>query len=667
MWKCLLIICLLAGGRTAAQTCTGGLGDPIVDITFGQGTGFGPALATGITNLTYQAADCPNDGYYTIANHTSDCFGDTWFSLSQDHTGNPNGYMMLINASFQPSNFYVQTVNGLCGGTSYQFAAWILNLDLGKPEIQPDITFSIEKTDGTVLQSFTTGAIAQPSLPVWNQYAFYFNTPPGINTVVLRMSNNAPGGIGNDIALDDITFRAAGASIQNTVVGFLSDTLNLCVNAQPTLNIDASVESCYPSESMQWQESVDTGKTWADILGATTDAITRAPTAAGLYLYRLSVAQTGNLGIATCEVESQPVEVIVNPIPNPAISIALASGINCVGSPVTINATATDGGATPFYQWLVNGSVVTSGNGGPTESFTSSSLDNGDIVSATMQSDAFCLSGSGNATSNSITVPIIPIPVTAVSIAASETQICADSVVVFTATPDNGGTDPHYKWQVNGVNAGGDSAVFDDGGLRNGDVVDVAMTADLACSLPVTATQGVTMTIYPLPVIDMDTAIVIAGGSGVQLDPAVTGNIASFSWTPTNGIEDANSMTPVVKPVSTTAYTLSVVTADGCKASATEKVEVFYDVRLPAAFTPNGDGHNDVFRVPPSIPVTIRRFAVYNREGLLVFYTSNVALGWDGTYDGRPQPAGTYVWFVEYNDPLTKRVGEKQGTVILIR
>lgn len=667
MWKCLLIICLIAGEKAAAQTCTGGLGDPIVDITFGQGPGAGAALPSGITNLTYQAADCPNDGYYTIANHTTDCFGDTWFSLTQDHTGNPNGYMMLINASFQPSNFYVQTVSGLCGSTSYQFAAWILNLDRGAPEIQPDITFSIEKTDGTILQSFTTGTIAQPSLPVWNQYAFYFNTPPGINTVVLRMINNAPGGIGNDIALDDITFRAAGASIQNTVIGFPTDTLNFCVDAQPTLNISATVESCYPSESMQWQESVDAGKTWTDILGATADGITRTPTAAGLYLYRLSVAQTGNLGISTCEVESRPVEVDVNPIPNPAISIALASDTNCIGSPVIINATTSGGGATPFFQWLVNGSVVSSGNGGPAESFTSSTFNNGDLVSATMRSDAPCLVGSGNATSNPITVPIIPIPVTAVTVAASETQICADSVVVFAATPMNGGLVPRYQWQVNGVNAGGDSAVFDDGGLRNGDVVNVSMTADLACSGPVTATQGVTMTIYPLPVIDMDTAIVIAGGSGVRLDPAVTGTIASFGWTPTNGILDANSMTPVVKPVSTTAYTLAVVTDDGCKASATEKVEVFYDVRLPAAFTPNGDGHNDVFRVPPGIPVTIRQMAVYNRQGLMVFYSNNVALGWDGTFDGHPQPAGTYVWFVEYNDPLTKAVGEKQGTVILIR
>lgn len=667
MRKCLLIICLCAGLGTAAQTCTGGLGDPIVDITFGQGAGWGPPLAAGITNLGFQAADCPEDGYYTIANRTADCFVDSWWSLTQDHTGNPKGYFMLINASYQPSQFYVETVDGLCGNTSYQFAAWVLNLIRGQQEIEPNITFRIEKTDGTVLQTFDTGNIPQTNSPIWNQYAFYFNTPPGINTVVLRMINNAPGGIGNDIALDDITFRTAGASIENTVVGYPSDTLNLCVNAQPTLNINAMVESCYPSTSMQWQESVDTGKTWSDLAGALSTGLSRAPTAGGLYLYRLSVAQSGNLGIATCEVESQPVEVNVIPVPNPAISIALASDTNCAGSPVTINATVTDPGPNPFYQWLVDGTVISSSSGGVIKSLMSYPLQNGQIVTAKMQSDAACLTGSGYAASNAIVVPVIPIPVTAVSVAASAVQICADSIVVFTATPDNGGAGPHYQWQVNGVKAGGDSSVFDDAGLRNGDVVNVSMTADLVCSQAVQDPQGVTMTIYPLPAISMDTAIVIAGGSSVRLAPAVTGDIASFSWTPLTGIEDAGSMTPVVKPVGTTAYTLRVVTLDGCKAAATEKVEVFYDVRLPEGFTPNGDGHNDLFRVPPGIPVVIRRFAVYNRQGEMLFYTTNVGDGWDGTYRGQPQPAGTYVWFVEYNDPVTKRMAEKQGTVLLIR
>lgn len=663
----MLIICLLAAVGAAAQTCTGGLGDPIVDITFGQGTGWGPPLAGGTTNLNYQAADCPNDDYYTIANHTSNCFNNSWFSITQDHTGNPNGYFMLINASYQPSQFYIQRVDGLCGNTNYQFAAWVLNMVQGRQEIEPDITFIIEKTDGTVLQSFETGNIPQTASPTWNQYAFYFTTPPGINTVVLRMINNAPGGIGNDIALDDITFRTAGASIASTVAGYPSDTVNLCINAQPTLNIGAAVESCYPATSMQWQESVDTGKTWSDLAGELSNGLSRPPTAAGLYLYRLSVAQAGNLGIATCEVESQPIEVNVIPTPNPAVSITLSSDTICAGSPVTFYATVTDPGTDAAFRWMVDGVVVNSSSGGVLQPLTSSTLQNGQLVTATMQSDAVCLEGSGYATSNEIVVPIIPIPVTAVSVAASATRICADSLVVFTATADNGGVDPHYQWQVNGVNAGGDSAVFADAGLRNGDVVNVSMTAGLLCSLPVKDPQGVAMTIFPLPTVALDTGVVIAGGSSVQLSPVVTGDIAGFTWTPLTGIEDAGSMAPVVKPVGTTDYTLSVVTADGCKASASERVEVFYDVRLPAAFTPNGDGHNDVFRVPPSIPVVIKRFAVYNRAGGLVFYTTNAGEGWDGSYRGHPQPAGVYVWLVEYDDPVTRAVGEKQGTVVLVR
>src|ERR1700744_2595572 len=109
----LFIVCFGAGLAAAGQSCTGGLGDPIVNITFGQGqvAGVGPPLAQGITNLTYQPADCPSDGYYTIITETLNCFQNTWWDVLQDHTENPNGYFMLINASFQPNDFYVQTVN----------------------------------------------------------------------------------------------------------------------------------------------------------------------------------------------------------------------------------------------------------------------------------------------------------------------------------------------------------------------------------------------------------------------------------------------------------------------------------------------------------------------------------------------------------------------------
>src|ERR1700743_2795563 len=90
--KYYLIIALLVlvCPRADAQSCTASLGDPIVDIDFGSGQGFGAPLAAGITNMTYVQDQCPEDGSYTIVSQTTGCFG-TWLYVTSDHTGNPNG------------------------------------------------------------------------------------------------------------------------------------------------------------------------------------------------------------------------------------------------------------------------------------------------------------------------------------------------------------------------------------------------------------------------------------------------------------------------------------------------------------------------------------------------------------------------------------------------
>src|SRR5687768_8471678 len=86
------------------QLCQGSLGDPIVNITFGTGANPGPALAGAATNYSYANIDCPNDGQYAVRNSTTNCY-NSWHSLQSDHTGDPNGYFMLVNASVQPSAF----------------------------------------------------------------------------------------------------------------------------------------------------------------------------------------------------------------------------------------------------------------------------------------------------------------------------------------------------------------------------------------------------------------------------------------------------------------------------------------------------------------------------------------------------------------------------------
>jgi gliding motility-associated-like protein len=654
---------LLAFGRVEAQTptCTGGLGDPIVDITFGSGVGYGPALAPGITNMTYIANTCPEDGYYTIVHSTTGCYGGTWLNVTSDHTGNPNGYFMLINASYQPSDFYVQTISGLCAGTTYQFAAWILNMAAVTGQILPNITFTIQKTDGTVLQQDNTGNIPALTTVTWVQYAFYFNLPPGIDTVVLRMTNNASGGIGNDLALDDITFRAAGPLIQPSVVGYPTDTVTFCQPNATSLGFNATVENCYPTAVYQWQQSVDSGGSWTDVPGAITATYTLPPAGPGYDEYRLTVAQTGNIGISSCEVASPPIVVNVIATPAPAVTIAGSVDSSCAGMPVQFTATPDSGGPGPAYQWMVDGVGV--GSGGPT--YTTSGLSSSDVVSCMMTSDAACVLNPV-VVSNQLSVTVTSIPVTGVSISGSANGICQDSVVDFVATPSNGGAAPVYQWTVNGSAAGSDSAVFTDARLNNGDVVSCTMMSSLTCAMPVAA-QPITMVVYPLPVIGLTPDTVIAGGSSLQLTPSIGGDIGSYSWSPATGLDNPGIADPVATPEGSTTYRLTVVTTNGCKASAAEVVGVFYRLAMPGAFTPNGDGRNDVFRVPPSVPVAVNRLAVYDRLGACVYSGEGAGAAWDGRFDGRPQPAGVYVWELEYVNPLTGRAEMAKGTVVLVR
>lgn len=336
------IFCVQCSWNANAQLCNGSLGDPVVNITFG--TSANPDNSNYVPPGAYifTSSTCPNDGNYTVTSSSPACFGSTWHSISTDHTG--NGNFMLVNASYNPGDFFVTTVNGLCPNTTYEFAAWIMNV-LVPFGIRPNVTFRIEKPDGTILGQYNTGDIPENSQPIWRQYGFFFTTPLTDASIVLRITNNAPGGIGNDLALDDITFRPCGGSIDVSITG-MNDTLDFCEGNTSIYTINAAVSSTYQQPFYQWQVSLDSGKSWTDIPGANSNSYTRQPTGSGRYMYRLTVTESASAGVKACRIASN--NIVFNVHAKPFVN-AGPDRFVIAGDSITLNANVT--GENPIYTW----------------------------------------------------------------------------------------------------------------------------------------------------------------------------------------------------------------------------------------------------------------------------------------------------------------------------
>ncbi|NJO25288.1 MAG: hypothetical protein HC867_05150, partial [Bacteroidia bacterium] len=229
---------------------------------------------------------------------------------------------------------------------------------------------------------------------------------------------------------------------------------------------------------------------------------------------------------STVTASSNTINMTVNPILTPSVSIASNAGSTiCAGTNVTFTATPTNGGATPSYQWKLNGGNV----GTNSTSYSNASLANGDIVSCDMTTSVPC-PVTPTATSNSITMTVTGVVVPSVSIAANPgNTICAGTNITFTATPTNGGATPSYQWRLNGNNVGSNSATYQNAALSTGDVISCIMTSSFACANPTTATSNsISMTVNPIII----PSVIISANPGNTI---CAGTNVTFTAAPTNG------------------------------------------------------------------------------------------------------------------------------------
>lgn len=141
-----------------------------------------------------------------------------------------------------------------------------------------------------------------------------------------------------------------------------------------------------------------------------------------------------------------------------------------------------------------------------------------------------------------------------------------------------------------------------------------------------------------------------------------------YRWSPPIGLSDPFIPDPLVRNNQDITYFLTVSTEEGCKGYDTLHIKYINgpEIYVPNAFSPNGDGVNDVFRPIPVGITQMELFKVFDRWGNEVYSSTAYLKGWDGQYKGRPAPAGTYVWLARGID-LTGKTIFRKGTVILIR
>lgn len=165
-------------------------------------------------------------------------------------------------------------------------------------------------------------------------------------------------------------------------------------------------------------------------------------------------------------------------------------------------------------------------------------------------------------------------------------------------------------------------------------------------------------------------SVILGFGTTISAIPSTGFN---YSWTPPNDIENPNQSTTGVTPTQTSTYTVNVSDPNNSNCSYASDITIHTyeincgepDIFIPNAFSPNGDGENDGYRVTGKVVEEID-LKIYNRWGELVYETTDPTESWDGTFNGKKVDPVVFV----YNLSVTcidRRVYLKKGNITVIR
>lgn len=179
-------------------------------------------------------------------------------------------------------------------------------------------------------------------------------------------------------------------------------------------------------------------------------------------------------------------------------------------------------------------------------------------------------------------------------------------------------------------------------------------------------TVEVEVEVRPLPevyILNRDTTIKY--GQSIELQVA---GAYIYNWAPVSTLSNPNIVNPLATPSEPLTYTVIGLADNGCRNVDSVRINIDYrdNLFVPSAFTPNGDGKNDIFKVTNITFQKLQEFRVFNRWGQEIFRTNDAATGWDGTWRGVAQDMGSYQYLIRVAYP-DGYIETYKGDVTLIR
>lgn len=608
----LILIALLFQFRSNAQLCNGSLGDNIfLDGDFGKAGNpifqTNPMIAPGYAYSTGLVID----GAYSIVTSTANWSNlyPSWVKTG-DNSGTSNGYMMVVNASYNPGVFYEKIITGLCGNTTYEFSADIINLILvgWQNHIDPNVAFSL---DGAI--KYTTGDI--PKTNRWNTYGFTFTTAPAQTSIKLTLSNNAPGGIGNDLGLDNITFRPCGPS---AFIGVSADkTEFLCIDDDP-FKIQASVTNGLKNQFL-WQTSQD-NTIWTDVAKGQIESIIHDRFVPGDYYYRYySAGDEFSIDNGKCRVLSDVVHIKVLPLT------------------YSVNDTICESN---FYT-LGNKKIFMQGN----------YID-------TLTSSRGCDSVVY------LDLHVTPDPKINLLYLTTDPS-CFDYVdgSIFVSSIANG--NPPYQWYINNIQHGQSIEKL----KAQNYILTIRDRFQCRDSFTIVLNNPDKLKLESI----QDTTVYL--GDEIALALNANYDLSSVKWLPTQYFSCQDCKDNIATPTMTSKISVVATTNQNCIDSLHFNIVVNKDKTFFLSNVLNPESVINGFFILYSYKAAVAKinhFSLYDRSGSLIHHLSNAIVVenplklWDGTFNGKYVETGVYTYGLEVT-LLDNTVVNTYGNVTVVR